>query len=441
MWRAVYNSGIPGRIVKSVSGSFCACLVRGARFGLFVVTLIPAAWAGDWSGAEQQLARKIVAVTGPGTVSLTVENRSSLGRRDCEIVENGIRASLDQAGIHFVSAEQAAATVAISFSENATSYVWVAQIQQSAAESAVVMVSVTRAGPMITAVRDSMPLSIQKTLLWSQTARILDVMVLEESETPMRIAVLSPENVTFYRWTAGMWEPEQVLAITRAKPWPLDLRGRLVLTQDRFLDVYLPGVHCHTTGSGGMLTMSCREADDPWPLVLPMAGSVASGGGASPNSAPIAGFFASTRNFFTGVVTPGIGKFNAVPKFYSSAFVPRDRYTLWLFAVTDGTVHMVDGMQEQISRLDWGSDITSIKTACGAGWQVLAASATEQDEDSVRAYEFPDRDPVAVSSAIAFRGGISALWTESKGDSAVAIVNERETGNYEAFRLAVACNQ
>ena len=38
----------------------------------------------------------------------------------------------------------------------------------------------------------------------------------------------------------------------------------------------------------------------------------------------------------------------------------------------------------------------------------------------MRAYEFPDRDPVAVSAAIEFPGPITALWTEAKGDTSVA---------------------
>ena len=60
----------------------------------------------------------------------------------------------------------------------------------------------------------------------------------------------------------------------------------------------------------------------------------------------------------------------------------------------------------------------------------------------MRAYEFPDRDPVAVSAAVDFPGGIvTALWTEAKGDTAIAVVRNRETGSYEAFRLAVACGQ
>ena len=102
---------------------------------------------------------------------------------------------------------------------------------------------------------------------------------------------------------------------------------------------------------------------------------------------------------------------------------------------------MVDGMSDQPSKLDWGSDVATVRTTCGAGWQVLAVSSALDGSDAVRAYEFPDRDPVAVSPAADMPGPVSALWTESKGDSAVAIVNNRETGSYEAYRLAVACSQ
>ena len=151
-------------------------------------------------------------------------------------------------------------------------------------------------------------------------------------------------------------------------------------------------------------------------------------------------FYAPTRNFFTGVLTSGIGKFASVPKFYSAAFLPREKYLLWLFAATDGHVHLIDGVSDQVARFAWGSDVTTVKTACGSGWQVLATSS-DGDADSVRAYEFPDRDPVAVSAAIDFPGAITALWTEAKGDTAIAVARNRETGSYEAYRLALVCSQ
>jgi len=444
MRTAVYNSIIPENSLKPVN-RFAPGL-PAFHFGVFFVILMATltAWGADWSVAEQQLARKIASVAGPGTVALTVENHSSLGRRDSDVVQNGLRAALEQSGIHFVKPEQAVASVTITLSENVSSYVWVAQIRQSAAESTVVMVSVPRSG-RTSSVHDSMPITLHKMLLWSQNDPILDVLILEENGSPTRIAVLSAENVSFYRSQGGKWQAEQVQAIAHTKPWPLDMRGRLLLNKDRILDAYLPAVICRGVGTP---TFNCRESDDPWPMIpVSLIGSAtvfpSAGSSSGPSAAvsQVAAFFAPTRNFFTGVLTPAIGKFSNVPKFYSSAFVPRDRYTLWLFTATDGRVHMLDGMSDQASKLDWGSDMATVRTACGAGWQVLPVSSAPDGSDMVRAYEFPDRDPVAVSPAVDMPGAVSALWTESKGDSAMAIVNNRETGSYEAYRLAVACSQ
>lgn len=449
---AVYNSAIPNtrdtvnRALRHASGSHIA-----AQIACLMLVLAGAAGAADWSGPEQQLARKIVAITGPGAVALTVENRSSLGKRDHEIIQNGLRSTLEGLGLRFVKPEQAAATVSISLSENGSSYVWVAEIRQSAGDAAVAMISAPRP-ESASAARDSVPLSLRKIPLWTQDDPILDVAVLEENPAPAHIAVLDAEKVSLYRMQGGKWQPEQESAIVHQRPWPRDLRGRLIPARDHLLDVYLPGVICTSTAALP-LTLNCRDSDDPWPLVPGPAAGTLNGGvlsvfpsaglanGASTVVPQMKAFFGATRNFFTGALTPGIGKFTTVPKFYSAALLPRDKYTLWLFAATDGQTHMVDGVSDQVARLSWGSDLASLKTACGAGWQVLAASSGDAAEDSVRAYEFPDRDPVAVSAAVDFPGTITALWAEAKGDTAIAVAKNRETGSYEAFRLAMACSQ
>jgi hypothetical protein len=419
-----------------------------AQLSFILLGLGIAASAADWNGPEQQLARKIVAVTGPGAVALTVENRSSLGKRDQEIIQNGLRSALEAVGIRFVNAEQAAAAVTITLSENLASYIWVAEVRQGPGEAVVVMVSAPRPAGMIVA-HESLPLSLRKISLWTQDEPILDVAVLEESATPTHIAVLDPEKVALYRWQAGKWQQEQALSIVHARPWPRDLRGRLVLARNHLLGGYLPGVICRSI-AGSPLTLDCRETNDPWPLVpAALSGGtfpVFPGGPTSVTIPPMGAFYAPTRNFFTGVLTSGIGKFTTVSKFYSAAFLPRDKYLLWLFASTDGHVHMVDGVSDQAARVAWGSDMTSVRTACGAGWQVLATTSESGSEagtgDSVRAYEFPDRDPVAVSATLDFPVGmITALWTEAKADTAIAVVRNRENGSYEAFRLALVCSQ
>jgi len=437
MRSAVYNSAIPG---DSPNTARCALPFAGCIFALGLVLcfgLALIAQAADWSGPEQQLARKIVAVTGPGAVAVTMQNRSSLGQRDAEIIQNGLHSALEGLGIRFVTNDQASASVTISLSENLNSYVWVAEIHQAAGESAVAMVSLQRLGNS-SPLPDALPLTLRRIPLWTQKSPILDVAVLEESAGPTHIAVLDPQRVSLYRFHDGKWQQEQALEIAHSNPWPRDLRGRLIPAKDHLLDVYLPGVICQTAGA----SLSCSQSDDPWPLSTPSA--MSSNETLVGNSRPIASmkaFFAPTRNFFTGALMPGVGKFTTLTKFYSAASLPRDKYTLWLFAGTDGQTHMVDGTSDQTTRLGWGSDIASVKTTCGAGSQVLAASTGDNDQDRVSAYELPDRDPVAVSAEVDFSGPITALWTEAQGDTAIAVAQNRRMRSYEAFRLVLACNQ
>lgn len=447
MGTAVYNSAIPKVILNTVN--------RASRLGfrlrvvLRISILIPGIAVGtlaaDWSVPEQQLAQKIVLVTGLGAVALTVENRSSLSKRESDVVGDGLRAALETLGLHLVKPEQAVARVAIALSENPTAYVWVAEIRMGDGKSAVEMVSAARAEGAASA-RDSLPLSIRKIPLWTQDERILDLAVLEENAAPTRIAVLGPEDVSLYRQQGGKWQREQMLTVTHARPWPRDLRGRVTPGKDHLLDVYLPGVICHSP-SGMPLALSCLESDDPWPL---LAGSLSSGASANfpsfgastlPAIPQVGAFFSSARNFFTGALAPGVGTFTTVPRFYSAAFLPRGKYVLWIFAAVDGQIHMVDGVSDQPARLNWGSDIVSVRTACGAGWQVLATGSGTAAGESIRAFEFPARDAVPVSAAAEFAGTVTALWTEAKGDTAIAVTRHGDTGGYEAFRVAMACDQ
>jgi hypothetical protein len=439
MRRAIYNLAIKHPAISNSADARAIpqivnrvlrprCLRCGVRilFLLFSFILLSRnfALATDWHVPEQQLARKIVAVTGPGAITLTFNNRSSLGKRDAEIIQNGLRDEMAALGLRFAKPEQATGSLTISLSENLTSYVWVAEIRQAAGESAVVMVSTTRVGGAIAA-HDSVPMVLRKTSLWAQDDPILDVAVLEENAAPTHIAVLGAEKVSIYRMEGARWIPDQALEISHSRPWPRDLRGRLVLGKDHLLDAYLPGVICHSTAATPP-ALNCHDSDDPWPLGV--AGT------------SLSAFFSPARNFFTGAITPTLGKFATVPKFYTAAPVPREKYSLWLFAATDERIHLLDGVSDQTSDFGWGSEIASVKTACGSGWQILAAERGDETQESIRAYEFPDRDPVAVTAPADFPGAISALWTETRGETAIAIVRHSDTGSYEAFRVAVACN-
>ena len=62
-----------------------------------------------------------------------------------DTISGELAGELEALGARTAKPEQAAATVAVSLSENPQSFVWIAEIQQGTGESAVVMVSVPRA--------------------------------------------------------------------------------------------------------------------------------------------------------------------------------------------------------------------------------------------------------------------------------------------------------
>lgn len=412
---SVYNArnlSMPISAVPSVANRLLLLLLLQASSAL----------ATDWQVPASQMAQRIAAITGPGAVAVTVLNRSSLPASDADEISRKVLSELAAFGVQPAPSERAAATVQVSLSENLQSYVWVAEIHQGTGEPVVVMVAV----PGTVKQSDDLlpaPLVIHQVLLWSDENRILDVAAINTN--PPHLIVLEPERIGLYRMQSSQWQLEQSLSLVHVRPWPRDLRGRLFLRKDHLFDAYLPGVYCHSS-TVPPLTVACDDSDDPWPLTV--------------NRGELGAFFSASRNFFTGALSPGIQKQTTAPPFYSAAPLPREKYTLWAFAAVDGQVHFLDGVGDQaIPQLGWGSDIASIRSGCGAGWQILATSNEGGSADEVRAFEIPDREPILVSRPAEFGGRITALWADSDSTSVLAIVRNSGTGRYEAYRLSIDC--
>ena len=280
---AVYNA----RILRMRALS--SRLQRAACFLVLMLMRASIILASDWRLPEEQLARKIVAATGPGAVALDVVNKSSLSRLEVEEVRRGLMTELAALGVRFVNADQAAATAQITFSENLQNYVWVAEIRQGNNEAAVVMAATPRSSPSAVE-HPAAALTIHKALLWTDETRILDVAVVNGS--PQHMIVLQPESVALFKFQDGRWQREGSLPLMHPRPWPRDLRGRLVLRKDHLFDAYLPGIFCRSSATAP-LALNCYESDDPWPLGTGQTG--------------LSAFFAASRNFFTGALSPGMG--------------------------------------------------------------------------------------------------------------------------------------
>ena len=411
----VYNARNLRMLLSPSCLRWICCLLLLAMRGAF---------ASDWRGPEVQLAEKIATTTGPGVIALEVTNSSSLSSSDAEQIRRALVELLASSGVRVSEPDQAAATVHVTLSESLRNYVWVAEIQQAANDASVAIVSTPRPDGAVKA-PSAFPLTLHATPLIDQPYPILDAAVLEGN--PRRMLVLGENAVTVYEFRDGRWQQGQSLAVNHDRPFPRDVRGRIVLGKDHLFDAYLPGLICHSTNTSP-LALNCLRSDDPWLLQTGDSG--------------VSAFFAPARNFFTGALVPGIGQQKSAPPFYSAAAVPHGKYALWIFSGTDGQVHLLDGMTQQIAgNARWGSDLAGVHAACRQDWQVLVSSAESGAYDSVQAFEFPDREPVVVSQPLQLNGTITALWTSGPGDSAITVFRDSDSGNYEAVQLTLVCGQ
>jgi len=420
-------------------------------FGILIFTSY--LFASNLTDTSRQFADRIAAVTGPGAVALDVTNRSSLDEKSVREVRTALEGQLHDRGIRTVTADQSMGTVTVVLSESLREYVWTAEIAIGTDQPRVVLISLPRPPSSIPLV-PSLPIKLEKTLLFSQPQPILDAVVIDAGEGLLwdrnsgnaRLLVLDADHVAIYHQLPGhwgepggialpktaAWELESSLAILHIRTFPRDLRGRLMLRRDHLFDVYLPGVFCRSSATAP-LRLDCNASDDPWPLTADETG---------PNS--IRAFYASARNFFTGALSPSIGRISNAPAFYSAAPDPRGEYTLWVVTAVDGSVHLIDGVTDQLLRnADVGSEIAYVTSNCVRHQEILITDADEpnhnHDHDTLRAIEIPDRDPVVVSPALEFNGSITALWSGWSRFDAVAVTHREDTGQNEAYRISTTC--
>ena len=374
------------------------------------------AWAASpWAVPAADLGARIAALTGPGTASLSIKNSSPIPHDQVVGIRRAIEAQLKSTGVQLREAE-AASEVRVTLSENVRGYLWIAEVQQGS-ETRVAMLEIPRTDARPTAVSTT-ALIVRRSPLVSQAEPILDAITVPGP----RLVVLGSSSIDLYDQVAGRWQSTQSFPVSHTAPFPRDVRGRIVASADHVFDAYLPGTVC--SASQKVATVECHSSDDPWPLGVQSA------------------FFNSARNFFSGLLKPGFTK--QMPSFYSVATLPRANYTLWVFAGTDNVVRTWDGVNLRPvgNTRDWGSDIASIRSGCGAGNQLLVTSAGDDSSgDAIRVFEVTDREPVLVASPLTVEGPVVALWPAPDQASAVAVVHNQQQGTYDAYSVSISCSQ
>ncbi|HTC95518.1 MAG TPA: hypothetical protein VK699_18890 [Terriglobales bacterium] len=373
----------------------------------------------NWTEAARELARQISEKAGsPSSISLTIKNSSSLVNADVAEIRHTVETQLSSSGMRIVKPDQSVADIQLTLSQNVQGWLWVAEIHHGATSDAALVPVFTRQAPPLPGV--SSTITLHKTFLWAQpdATPVLDVAVLGGGSNPNALLVLDSSMVSLYHAQQSHWELEQSQPIARSKPWPRDLRGRLMLGHDRKFEAYLPGMKCSGSADSG-LTMECHNADDPWPL-------------GNNNDGPKA--FFGARNFFTGVMTSGI----ASPGPFFSAAVAQPDSKEWFFLQTSNQLHFGASASPGIN--GWGSNVAAIKSNCGRSWQLLTTGAGDYTQsDSVQATEVEASAITPAGAPVDFPGPVTALWPASDGNSAIAISKNLGTGKYEAFSLSITC--
>jgi hypothetical protein len=398
-------------MIAAVKGQYAAWAA------LVVICPLRARAADDPASAARELAAKTAGFAGPGaTVAMSWRNASSAGSSDAEQVRAGFEAALRQSGERV--GDGAPVEIRLTLSENPTQYLLVEEARRGEERQVWIAAwkrSEDRGNRLPAGV------SLERKLIWEQEEQILDV-----AFPGTAMVVLSPSNVTVYAKVNGQWEARQQMALTRARPWPRDLRGRLRATGANF-QAYLPGMSC--SGTSEPATIECRSSEEPWVLESGSRGLLLAN-------------FAAARNYFDGRVVAQNGTPRTVTSFYSAASVEDRGQTLWLLALVDGRAQVFDAALNPVAGsgvASWGSDIAGIDARCGAPSQVLATKTGDSSEpDAIQAFSFGDRAATPASAPTTFSGPVTALWT-SGGSSAVAVARDLSTGRYAAYILTVAC--
>ncbi|HKN22343.1 MAG TPA: hypothetical protein VJX73_13045 [Terracidiphilus sp.] len=416
------------------------CLL--AILGAVLVRPTLAAAPGPWEQPASELADQIAAILGPGQAHLTIRNLSSISNDEIPVIRRLLAQDLKAHGVVMAGAESANA-IRVTLSEGASERILVAEVDEGNQSQ----VAIVDLGPISTQTATTQArMELHKEIYWSAaalangsaTASDDPVMALMEAGT--RLFVLREDSVMIFARGADHGRTvEASLPLDLKRPMPRDPRGVLIAAADgNGFTAFTPGTECGGAFSTPVdaaaqphngWTVNCHASDEPWPIAIDASGAP-----------QLKAFYNSARDYFTGVVSPGVGV--DLPPFYAAVLVPRSAGSgALLIGGIDGKVTMAESgaLRNVTGTRDWGSDFAVLRSGCGAGVQVIASGSGEAANDGLRAYELPALEAVPASAPLGMDGTVAALWTAPDGKSVLAVVRNA-ANQYEVDRVTALCN-
>ena len=408
--------------------------------GLFFLCLVPAVFlfafprssrADSLEDAARALARKVDADRNKYLgYWYTWENRSSVSSATSERMRQAFAAELVRLHSRLQFASQADLSILIT--EGPSHIVLVAEVSNEGHE---LIGSMTfPKGQFTAAERQGRESRVQRQLLWQQPEMMLDIAQSNDpSGKPDVMLVLGRESLSLYRWNEGKWLLKDSTPLPHSKPPLRGLRGEVHL-DDHFFQFHLPGLECDGD-AWEKLSLECEEQAGMWRADFdPMLPFSLDAG---------RNFFAVDPHYIGPQRLSLTGFFSAVHSQYSD-----DNFQTTL-AGADGHTYVYlygnerEKIPESLERLpvDWGSDLVQISANCREGSLVLASGARDHSsEDTLQGFEVDLRAVTPVTSVTEFPGPILSLKSVSESE-AMATVFNLMTGNYEGYRVTMACGE
>ena len=378
----------------------------------------------DWNNALHSLAQKIAAAVPSLAVSIDVKNISSLGPDNVANIRQALVTEMALWGNRIIEPSTDTPQVHLMLSENNRGYLWIAEIDHGDAhQMAIVSVAIAPPSPSSAAT----PLLLQRKIVWQQSEPILDFAQETLSGGGTLWFLLEPGRLDVYAFAGEAQTVHQSLPIDTNGD-SRDLRGLLVPGENGGIQAYLGSTLCTGTWTTSLDLQCSAGAGQSWPF-----------GAASWT-------FAQSRNYFSGVTNFASGFSVKRAPFYSAASPPPEMATAsasrWILTGLDGRARLFEGLAEPSAIFsNWGSDITTLRAACGSSWQVLVSGAGDWTEpDSIQVYDVSDGRATPAGQPLDFPGPVLALWPAQDAQSARAVSRNLSTGLYEASILTISCN-
>ncbi|MGB9070140.1 MAG: hypothetical protein WCC21_16340 [Candidatus Acidiferrales bacterium] len=376
-----------------------------------------------WSEAVYALAQKsAVAMGQTRSFSLDVRDVSQAAPVELAEVRRTFDDDITARGMK-PAAPPVDTEIQLSISHTLAGFTLVAEIHRGEAQQLAIVAVASEEPP---APQPGTQTRLQTKVIWQQLAPLLDFDQIAADPDHAFWYFLEPERLIVYEFDRG----QQVLH--DAQPIPRryatrDLRGWIEASDATHVSAFVGAGRCDAAWNPS-LTMECREnSGQQWPM------------------GPASWTFTPGRNYFSGTITLASSLQAKFPPFYSSASPlaatsgqgPSRR----VIAGVDGQAQFFEGSADAASIFEgWGSDVASIASACGSGWQVVATGSGDwTQKDQIQLYEIRDQKAVAIGEPIEFPGPTLALWTTDDGKSARVISRNLESGLYEASIVSVAC--